>query len=428
MKKGMHVMAVLLAGMIFLQIGFMICCYQNYLDKMDILNRVAVSDAQSGLDTAIEILKAEDVKNTENTKKTDKTLVLEQYGYRQSLRNRYFARFLKQCLFLTAGTALFLAVFLTVLYVREKQENKRNQVYLKSLGQYLDGFREAGMRQQASEAYPELPVPKGCEAEAESIRGQLEMLQAQLRAVQEQAFTEKERTKSLVTDLSHQLKTPVAALDTCFTILEDQTLSEAERAEFDGRCRNELEGLKTLLEALVQISHMEAGMIQIVPEQALLLDTLLEAVNRIYPKASAKQVELVFDYSPDLEQTEIDQDRKWLCEAFINLLDNAVKYSPAGSEIRISIQKLVSFIRIEIEDQGIGIPGSEQHKVFQRFYRGTDHRVKAENGSGVGLYLVRRIIGEHHGTVSVRSGKGRKNGHAGSIFIVQLPVLNLTKL
>jgi len=84
-KKGMHVMTVLLAGMIFLQIGFTICCYQNYLDKMDILNRVAVSDAQSGLDTAIEILKAEDVKKTENT---DRTLVLEQYGYRQSLRNR----------------------------------------------------------------------------------------------------------------------------------------------------------------------------------------------------------------------------------------------------------------------------------------------------------------------------------------------------
>lgn len=422
MKKGVHVSVVLLTGMILLQMGFAACCYQNYLDKMNILNRVAVSDEQSGLDTAIGILKSED------TRHTGRMPVLEQYGYRKSLRNRYFARFLKQCILSVSGTAAFLIVFLTVLYVREKQKNQEYQEYLKVLGQCLDEFREAGTKQQTADAYLEMPVPKGCKAEAESIHDQLVMLQARLRAVHEQAFTEKEKTKSLVTDLSHQLKTPVAALDACFTILSDQTLDEAERAEFDVRCRSELEGLKTLLEALIQISHMEAGMIQIVHEPALLLDTLLEAVNRIYPKASAKQMELVFDYSPDIEQTVILQDRKWLCEAFVNLLDNAVKYSPAGSEIRISIQKLVSFIRIEIADQGIGIPGSEQHKVFQRFYRGTDHRVKAENGSGVGLYLVRRIIGEHHGTVSVRSGKGRKNGHAGSTFVVQLPAFSLTKL
>ena len=111
-----------------------------------------------------------------------------------------------------------------------------------------------------------------------------------------------------------------------------------------------------------------------------------------------------------------------MCEVFINILDNAVKYSPAGSEICIGVQQFYSFVRIEITDQGIGIPKQERHKVFKRFYRGGSMQVRRENGSGVGLYLARKIVGSHHGVISVHTKYDKNKKPAGSRFIVQLPI------
>ena len=106
-----------------------------------------------------------------------------------------------------------------------------------------------------------------------------------------------------------------------------------------------------------------------------------------------------------------------LGEAFINVLDNAVKYSPGGSKIFIRLQKRNDLVRMEIEDQGIGIPQNEYHKIFQRFYRGSSKEVMEKSGTGIGLFLSREIIEKHAGTITVTSGKKKK----GSTFVIQLP-------
>ena len=110
-------------------------------------------------------------------------------------------------------------------------------------------------------------------------------------------------------------------------------------------------------------------------------------------------------------------DAKLVVQVLINLVDNAIKYSPEHSTITIRLQKRTGFVRIEIEDQGIGIPQSEYHKIFQRFYRGTAPEVREKSGTGIGLYLSRQIIEQHGGTITVASGKVRK----GSTFLIQLP-------
>lgn len=101
-------------------------------------------------------------------------------------------------------------------------------------------------------------------------------------------------------------------------------------------------------------------------------------------------------------------------------LDNAVKYSPEGSRIRISMDRWINFLHICVEDEGIGIPKEEQHKVFQRFYRGGAREVRCQQGSGIGLFLTREIINRHCGTIKVISGGRRKQ--KGSLFQIQLPV------
>lgn len=122
------------------------------------------------------------------------------------------------------------------------------------------------------------------------------------------------------------------------------------------------------------------------------MDTVISAVNRTYPKADEKEIEFIFDYEKELETCTIMQDKRWLGEAVINVLDNAIKYSPCGSKIFIRLQKRNDLVRMEIEDQGIGIPQNEYHKIFQRFYRGSSKEVMEKSGTGIGLFLSREII------------------------------------
>ena len=160
-------------------------------------------------------------------------------------------------------------------------------------------------------------------------------------------------------------------IDTCFSVLMQNDLSATEQEEFRIRCRSALDGLETLLQSLLEISKMETGLIQINKKKLPLMDTVISAVNRTYPKGDEKGIEFVFDYEKELETCMVMQDKRWLGEAVINVLDNAIKYSPGGSKIFIRLQKRNNLVRMEIEDQGIGIPRNEYHKIFQRFYRGT---------------------------------------------------------
>lgn len=234
----------------------------------------------------------------------------------------------------------------------------------------------------------------------------------------QQAENEREGTKALVTDISHQLKTPVAALRTSFEILQSDGLSGVEYQEFLGRCRIQVVRLEELVSALVNISRMETGMIELRKEERKLFDTIVLAVNRIYPKAEEKGIEIELEADEDLRQAMVLHDSKWLCEAFLNVLENAVKYSAARTKIMIRMIKMTVYLRVEVEDEGIGIPRKEWNRIFQRFYRGRAEEVQRETGSGVGLYLAREIVSRHEGTLSVAAAR---HGKRGSCFVFQLP-------
>lgn len=235
-----------------------------------------------------------------------------------------------------------------------------------------------------------------------------------------QAGIEREETKALVTDISHQLKTPIPALRTSFEILQSGGLSEAEYQEFLERCSIQILRLEELVTALVNISRMETGMIAIKKVERNLFDTLLLAVNRIYPKSEEKGISIELEAEEELRQVKVLHDPKWLCEAFLNVLENAVKYSAGQTKITIRMIRMNVYLRIEIEDEGIGIPRKEWNRIFQRFYRGGAREVQEASGSGVGLYLAREIVTRHEGTLVVSAPRHQKQG---SCFVFQIPCL-----
>lgn len=225
---------------------------------------------------------------------------------------------------------------------------------------------------------------------------------------------EEDSTKALITDISHQLKTPLASLRMSYELVTGDHVTEEEKREFQEQEANEIEKLEMLLTELVNLSRLEKHMIQIKPAQASLKKTITDAVSRIYMKARNKEIEIQVEMEQDFE---ICHDRKWTTEALVNILDNAVKYSDEHTMITVRVQPLVKNVLIEVEDEGIGIRPEELVRIYQRFYRGKEAKEKAKEGAGVGLYLSRMILERQGGTITA---KGRME--RGTVFRITLPV------
>lgn len=239
----------------------------------------------------------------------------------------------------------------------------------------------------------------------------LKQLGNQIQVKNFKLINEKESTKALVTDISHQLKTPIASLKLCFSIYEEAT-DEDEKQEFLNRCQTQIDKLEILINSLINISRLETAMIKLSPEIVSLNDILIKAVNQIYAKARFKNIDIEMD---EFQDCLLMLDKKWTIEAIVNILDNAIKYSNSFTKISIKVVPMFNFVNVNISDKGIGIEKAQYNKIFKRFYRVDDKIVKETEGSGVGLYLTRNILERQGGNIIVKS----EYGH-GSTFIIQL--------
>lgn len=386
--------------------GILYLFYGSYQEQVILAGNMVAEETL--LDKGAELLKGRHESDYESAREK-----LNAYGYGRPLENIYGRALITKSILVMTLLACLYFLGLLVCWLGMRAVGKKHQEEMEHICQVLRQFQEGRFE---ADVWENLAGGKKTE-----VYMQLESMQGYLKVLTEQAALEREETKSLVTDLSHQLKTPVAALKACFEILLKENLSREERMEFSKRCEEQLAGLTQLVGALVDISKMETGMIAVQKVMGRIFDTLLEAVNRVYLKAEEKQITMELEAEEDLQKLELAHDRKWLCEGFINLLENAVKYSPKSSIITIRMMRRTSFLRIEIQDEGIGIPKEEQHQIFKRFYRGNSETVAQEAGSGIGLYLTRKIVGQHGGMVMVLSGT--RHQRKGSVFVLQLPYL-----
>lgn len=219
---------------------------------------------------------------------------------------------------------------------------------------------------------------------------------------------EKDRIKSLIADISHQTKTPIANLLLYSELLMEEELSASAKSNV-AALYNQSQKLRFLIDSLVKLSRLENGIIALVVKHTSLQPMLLRIAEEYAVKAAEKG--LVFH----LQDTDISGifDPKWTAEALANIVDNAVKYTEQGS-ITISALSYEMFVRIDVSDSGIGISESEQAQIFSRFYRSKN--VQEQEGVGIGLYLARQIISSEGGYIKVASVLGK-----GSTFSVFLP-------
>ena len=219
---------------------------------------------------------------------------------------------------------------------------------------------------------------------------------------------EKDRIKTLIADISHQTKTPIANLLLYSELLMEETLPVSAKANMEA-LYNQSEKLRFLIDSLVKLSRLENGIISLSPQRSALQPLLQGIAEQYAAKVSETGLSL------QLQDTDAFAvfDFKWTAEALANIVDNAIKYTEHGT-IRISAVSYEMFARIDISDTGSGISESEQAKIFARFYR--SNSVRKQEGVGIGLYLARQIISGEDGYIKVASVPGK-----GSTFSIFLP-------
>ena len=230
------------------------------------------------------------------------------------------------------------------------------------------------------------------------------------RSREEELGREKEQIKELISDVSHQTKTPIANMKLYLELLQEEKMT-GKGAQFLASMQKQTDKLDFLFENMVKMSRLETGVIRIQPVGTNLRDTIGRAVAAVVPKAEQKNIAISAE-CPDTLM--LYHDGRWTEEALFNILDNAVKYTKDGGSIRIAATVQEIFTKVSIKDSGKGIAEERQAEIFTRFYR--EPEVHDEEGIGVGLYLARRIIELQNGYITVVSQVG-----CGADFQVYLP-------
>ena len=298
-------------------------------------------------------------------------------------------------LFLTIVVFLWGAFFLKIFQSKLAE-------FTNSLCQMLDGMMDGNERPQ---------MDFEAETSLARISHRLERLYNIMQINRSKVEKEKAELQSLVSDISHQTKTPIANLKMINDTLQIRKMSVEKQQEFLQISGSQLDKLDFLIQTMVKTSRLETGVITLEKKQALFADTLTVALNGILAPMERKQIALSVDCPENLV---LSHDSRWTAEALYNILDNAVKYTSVGGSIQVTVQDWEMYLKIDVTDTGRGIPENEQAAIFKRFYR--EEAVHDVEGVGIGLYLAREIITMQGGYIKVVSAIG-----TGSTFSIFLP-------
>lgn len=228
----------------------------------------------------------------------------------------------------------------------------------------------------------------------------------------EQAESERDLVKSLISDISHQVRTPLSNIMLYVGLLKEADLNP-QAGQLTDKVMQNCDKLEFFLKELVKSSYAEQELIAIHPKRTGADELVDIACQSVELAAMKKGIQIRKKMAEETIPLDCLADRKWTIEALVNILENAVKYSPDQSVVEIEVIKYEAFICIEIRDHGIGIPEAEQGKVFERFYR--SERVKQQPGFGIGLYLAREVMSKQGGYIKIRSQVDK--GTAVSVYL-----------
>ena len=287
-------------------------------------------------------------------------------------------------LFLLAGGAVW-----AVCFVYFNRQNQIMEQAILEINAYLDGDRNARIE---------------CDNEGELYRlfHSINSLAAVLNAHADNELREKEFLKNTISDISHQLKTPLAALNIYNGLLQDGDMELSAVKEFADLSEQELDRIETLVQNLLKITKLDAGAIVLEKATENVADMMRDIELHFAYRARQEKKKIILSGSDYLS---LFCDRDWLSEAIDNIVKNAFDHTESGAVIGITWRALPSGIQIVVKDNGCGIHPEDIHHIFKRFYR--SRFSKDTQGIGLGLPLAKAVIEAHGGAIEVDSELGR---------------------
>ena len=209
--------------------------------------------------------------------------------------------------------------------------------------------------------------------------------------------------RDFVANVSHELKTPLTNMRGFAEPLADGELAVEQSAEFAGRILANVERMQALIDDLLDLSRIESGVWTPEPDDLPLGGLVDSAWNSLQPRPENRNIELERDFPTALQ---LRADRDALVQVLCNLLDNAIRYTPDGGSVRLRAERTGDHTRIEVSDDGPGIPTAQLDRVFERFYRVDTARSRQAGGTGLGLSIVKHLVAAHGGRVGIESELG----------------------
>ena len=292
-----------------------------------------------------------------------------------------------------AAFAAFAAVLISI-YIYFRNQNKTIEAAEEQITDYISGNRDARIE---------------CDDEGElnKLFHKINSLASVLNAHAENEAQSKEFLKNTISDISHQLKTPLAALNIYNGIMQDEA-ENPEIKEFTELTEQELDRIETLVQNLLKITKLDAGTIRIEKKEENVSEMMNDIKNHFLFRArqEGKQISLSGNGTVTLMC-----DKGWLIQAIENIVKNALDHTEQGEQINIEWNSLPSVLQITVKDNGSGIHPEDIHHIFKRFYR--SRFSKDTQGIGLGLPLAKSIIEAHNGSIEVDSEIGK-----GTVFII----------
>lgn len=254
-----------------------------------------------------------------------------------------------------------------------------------------------------------IEIEENEEGELSRLQNELYKITVMLRESSELAGQQKKALADSVSDISHQLKTP---LTSCLVLLdnlaESENMTEETRRRFLSEITGQLTSVSWLVQVLLKLSRLDAGVVELKEEEVSVSALIRSAVEKVGLLAEWKQIDIQVMGE---EEPCIKGDRHWLEEALVNLIKNAIEHSPEDSEIRIQVEDNQVYTCIHVRDFGSGISYEDQKHIFERFYRSAD---AGEDSVGIGLALAQEIMKRQNGYLTVESEPGQ-----GTVFYMK---------
>ena len=366
-----------------------------YLSFSGILNEVLEQYPQVSEEKLIQSL-------THKKATSDKDSILIQYGifannelYQGQEKQRALLFACSNFVLLLMGASCFI-LFLGFWIGRGKR--------LSELSKYID---------RVSHGNYDLELQKNCEDELSGLRNELYKLMVSYKEQAERALAGRAALAEAVTNISHQLKTPLtSAVILADNLLESPEMDREVRTKFLQEISRQLVGMKWLVVTMLKLSRLDAGVVEFQREKVSLKEIVQNTIQNLEIMAQWREIQ----FEAKLFEAVVTGDSKWLSEALQNIVKNAIEHSPQGGRVEIEIEENEVYAQISVRDHGEGIPDFDQKHLFERFYRAS--KVENEN-VGIGLALAKEIVEKMNGSITVHSDS------EGTCFMIRLLRLDI---